>query len=79
MQEIKISLTACRVNARLSQKELAEKLDVSMATIGNWESGKSEPPVSKLRIISELSGIPMDYIFVPTQSESFVSAHGGTE
>lgn len=70
MQSIKISIAACRVNANLSQKEMAEKLDVSTATVGNWEAGKSEPPVSKLRAISELSGIPMDFIFVPVESQN---------
>ena len=61
----KISLEAARVNAKLTQKELAEILGVSNVTIVNWEKGKSEPYASQLRKISELSGIPLDFIFVP--------------
>lgn len=61
----KISLEAARVNAKLTQKELAEILGVSNVTIVNWEKGKSEPDASQLRKISELSGIPLDFIFVP--------------
>ena len=53
----KISLEAARVNAKLTQKELAEILGVSNATIVNWEKGNSEPNLSQLRKISELSGI----------------------
>lgn len=60
----KISLEAARVNAKLTQKELAEILGVSNATIVNWEKGNSEPNLSQLRKISELSGIPLDFIFL---------------
>lgn len=59
----KISLEAARVNAKLTQKELAEILGVSNATIVNWEKGNSEPNLTQLRKISELSGIPLDFIF----------------
>lgn len=64
----KISLEAARVNAKLTQKELAEILGVSNSTIVNWEKGITEPNLSQLKKISELSGIPMDFIFVPEQS-----------
>lgn len=60
-----ISLEAARVNAKLTQKELAEILEVSNATIVNWEKGNSEPSVTQLRKICELSGIPMDLIYLP--------------
>ena len=65
---LRISLEAARVNARLSQKELADILGVSNTTVGNWEAGTTEPSLSQLRKISELSGIPMDFIFVPDKS-----------
>lgn len=61
----KISLEAVRVNARMKQKEWAEILGVSQATVVNWEKGNTEPTLSQLRTMSELSGIPMDFIFVP--------------
>lgn len=68
MKEFRISLAAARVNSNLNQKEFAEKLGVSLATITNWEKGKTEPDASQLRKISQLSGIPMDIIFVPKES-----------
>lgn len=61
----KISLEAARVNAKLTQKELAKILGVSNTTIVNWEKGKSEPNLAQLRKISEISGIPLDFIFLP--------------
>lgn len=64
----RISIAACRVNAELNQREFADKMGVSLATVVNWESGKTEPAASQLRTISQLSGIPMDFIFVPAKS-----------
>lgn len=63
-----ISLKAARVNANMTQREWAESLNVTVDTVLNWEKGKSEPRLSELRKMSELSGIPMDYIFVPEKS-----------
>ncbi len=61
----KISLESVRVNANMTQKEWAKKLGVSNATVVGWEEGNIEPSLSQLRVMSELSGIPMDFIFVP--------------
>jgi len=67
-KEFKISLAAARVNAKLNQREMAAIVGVDASTISNWESGRSEPNVSQLRKISHVSGIPMDFIFIPMQS-----------
>ena len=64
---LKISLEAVRVNAGYNQKEWAEIFGVSNVTVVNWEKGKTEPTLSQLRKMSELSGIPMDFIFVPNK------------
>ena len=61
---LKINLAACRTNAGMSQSEWAKELGVSEKTIWNWETGKSEPTLNNLRKISELSGIPLDCIFI---------------
>lgn len=65
---LNISLKAARVNANMTQRELAKALDVTVDTVLNWEKGKSEPRLTELRKLSELSGIPMDFIFVPSKS-----------
>lgn len=64
----KISLEAVRVNSKMTQKEWAKKLGVSNGTVVNWEKGNTEPSLSQLRKMSELSGVPMDFIFVPDKS-----------
>lgn len=68
LKDLKISLEACRVNARLKQSELADKLGVTAVTVSNWENGKSQPSLNQLRTLSQLAGIPMDCIFVSSAS-----------
>lgn len=66
MPEIKLS--AVRVNAEKTQEEWAELLGVTKQTVCNWETGKTEPGLAVVRKMSELSGIPIDFIFVPEKS-----------
>lgn len=64
----RICLAAARVNAGMNQREMAEYIGVDVSTITNWEKGKSEPNATQLRKISDISNIPMDYIFIPEHS-----------
>lgn len=61
-----ITLEACRINAKLKQQELADELGVSRTTICNWEKGRTSPTSVQLQKISKITGVPMDYIFLPT-------------
>lgn len=65
MQNLHISLAAARVNANLTQAEMAIKLGVHRTTVYNWENGKTSPDSAQLKKIGELSHIPTDYIFLP--------------
>ena len=63
-----IRLAAVRVNADKTQDEWAELMGVAKSTVCNWESGKTIPNLQKIRKMSELSGIPIDLIFVPEKA-----------
>lgn len=63
MAEIQISLAAARVNAGLTQEDMAKKMNVSKQTIVNWEKGLSEPSISQSRELSMHYGIPLENIF----------------
>lgn len=63
MQEIRIRPAAVRVNANMTMKEWADTLGVDIGTVNNWEQGKTEPKLSIVRKMSELAGIPIDFIF----------------
>lgn len=68
MEQIKISLEAARVNAKLTQEQAANKLGVSKNTVINWEKGRVAPRISEMDRLSNLYKIPIDYIFLPCYS-----------
>ena len=57
---MRISLKALRVNAELTQAELATSLNVSKKTIAAWESGKTKPKTDKIDAICKLFGVSYD-------------------
>ena len=65
---MEISLFACRANTRMTQAQFAKKIGVSPCTVANWETGKTEPSLANLRKISEISGVPIDNIAIPSFS-----------
>lgn len=69
-----ISIAAARVNAKLTQKELASKLGVSNTSVVAWENGQREIPLRHLVTLAELSGLSINDIFVPMKSEKTVSS-----
>lgn len=75
LSEIKISLAAARVNADMTQSEVAEKMHVSKQTIVNWERGKIIPGTAQLNFLCMLYRFPVDNIFLP--SECTLSASNG--
>lgn len=63
---VKISLRAARVNAGLSQKEVAISLGISNKTLSNWENGDTFPSVEKINRLCELYHLSYDEInFLP--------------
>ena len=67
MQNVKISLAAARVNAKLTQEDVAKSLKVSKKTVINWEKGAVTPSFAILDTLSRLYNMPLDYIFLPTK------------
>jgi putative transcriptional regulator len=44
------SIIQLRSELRVSQKELAEQLNISVATVNRWENGRTEPNKMTLQI-----------------------------
>lgn len=63
-----ISLAAARVDAKLTQKEVAEALKVANNTIVAWEKGTTEPTISQMKELCRLYGRPIDDISMPVKS-----------
>ncbi|MDD3746977.1 MAG: helix-turn-helix transcriptional regulator [Anaerostipes sp.] len=67
-EKLQITLEAARVNAGLTQEEVAKKLEVSRATIISWEKGNKVLKVWELDALCNTYGISRDYIFLPKDS-----------
>ena len=65
---IQISLAAARVNAKLTQEEVATRMKVGKRTIINWEKGITIPSFADVNMLSEIYGIPVNNIFLPNKS-----------
>ena len=66
--QIQISLKAARVNAGMTQDDVAEKMHISKRSITAWETGKYPIPFISLSALADLYAIPVDCIFLPKKS-----------
>ena len=64
---MKLRLSALRVNAGLTQEEVAEKLHINKATLGKWENYKTFPDAVQLNELCSLYHCTMDDIFIPVK------------
>lgn len=55
-------LTYLRKQKRLTQSNLAETLNVSRQAISRWEVGTAVPSTDNLKVLSDLYGVPVDYL-----------------
>ena len=62
MAKYSISMAAARLNAGLTQGELAEKLNLSKQTIINWEAGNSFPDPAHFIAFCKICKVPADLI-----------------
>jgi len=53
-------IISLRTLHKMSQGDLAEKLNVSRQSVSKWETGASVPELDKLIMMSELFHITMD-------------------
>lgn len=61
-----------RKENRLTQSDLAKKLDVSFTTVSSWEREANKPMMDKLSIMAELFGVPISVFF---DNEEFTSTN----
>lgn len=56
------NIASLRQQSKMTQIELAEKLNYSDKAISKWERGESIPDVIVLKSIAELFGVTLDYL-----------------
>lgn len=67
-ETIQISLAAARVNAQLTQEQVAAKMKVGKRTIINWEKGIAIPSFADISMLSDIYKIPIDNILLSKES-----------
>jgi DNA-binding XRE family transcriptional regulator len=68
LEKLQISLAAARVNAGMTQADVAGKMHLNKQTIVNWENNRVIPKPAQLEMMSRIYNIPLDNIFLPTKS-----------
>lgn len=64
MEIFRITLAAARVNAGLTQDNIAEKMKVSKQTIINWEKGRVIPKPAEFEMFCRICNVPKDNIIL---------------
>ena len=64
------NLSNARKASRMTQAELAERLNYSDKAISKWERGESIPDVLVLKEIADLFSVTVDYFLTPHDKET---------
>jgi len=65
MEQYRISMAAARVNAHLTQEDVAKAMKLNKSTIISWEHGRIIPKPAQFRMYCEIVGAPEDIIILP--------------
>ena len=65
---LQISLAAARVNAEMTQEEVAKIMQVDRSTVRRWERGDKVPGYDESKKLSAIYNMPLDYIFFGRKS-----------
>lgn len=60
MNHLKDNIKYYRELAKMTQKELADKLGVTKNNIGHWEKGRTEPDIDTLLAMCAIFSITLD-------------------
>ena len=69
MNVFKDRLKLLRENKKISNKELADALNVDVATISNYESGRRNPKNETLLQLADFFNVSIDYLLGRTDDE----------
>ena len=54
------NLRTIRRSCKLTQRQVAQKLNVVPSCYANWEQGRTEPGIEMLRLLSEIFQVSLD-------------------
>jgi transcriptional regulator with XRE-family HTH domain len=64
-------LRTLRKGRKLTQEQAADMLNITRASVSNYETGRRVPHVSELRRICEAYGVGLDYLGITPTDEVF--------
>lgn len=67
------NITALRQKHKMTQIELAEKLNYSDKAVSKWERGESIPDIGVLKAIADMFGVSLDYLLEEEHEEQPVA------
>ncbi|MDF2534114.1 MAG: hypothetical protein K0R18_271 [Bacillales bacterium] len=62
MSQFSDRLKLLRKQTRLTQKEMANKLNIQRVTYSHYETGRSQPSIDTLIILSSIFSCSIDYL-----------------
>ena len=60
-------LKNAREASGMSQKTMANRIGVKLATVENWESGKMDPRANRLQMLASLLNVPLLWLIAGSQ------------
>ena len=63
----KLRLAGLRVNAELTQEDVANALHVSKSTVGKWEKYITSPTATQLQQLCNLYHCTLNDVFIPSK------------
>lgn len=60
MNKFSQNIYKLRIEMKLTQEDVADRLDVSRQTISNWESGSVSPTIDKVNELAKLYNVTID-------------------
>ena len=73
--DIGTKIKEARVEAQLTQEQVADELGISRQTMSNWENNKTYPDIVSVIKMSDLYKVSLDYIVVVVQVHLHNSVH----
>lgn len=69
--DIGVKIKNLRKGRGLTQEQLAERLNITRATVSNYEVGRRSPHISELKRIADYFGVGIDYFGIVPTDEAF--------
>lgn len=65
------NLADLRLEHKMTQSEVAEKLNYTDKSVSKWERGEALPPIDVLKDLANLYGVSLDYLVSDTKDGSY--------